>query len=348
MLLLGVAFLRGLAVAAALAVLLTMVASLTLLPALLGLARARGSTGSALPVAARARRAASGAGPAGPRLVQRRPWPLALAAPALLLTLASPRCRMRLGSSDAGNDPASTTTRRAYDLLAAGLRARVQRPAQVVAVELRAPATGAAALQLRDALRRRARRRARHAGPAEPGAATPPSLTRHPHDLAAGRGDPDLVDRLRDDASRRCERATGAQVTSAAPTAVFDRPRPRAHEQAAAVHRRRRPPVRPAADGGVPLGARPAQGRAHERAVASARRSAWWSPSSSGAGWRGLIGVERTGPIESFLPVMLFAIVFGLSMDYEVFLMSRVHEEWVRTARRARGPSPTGWPPPGA
>jgi RND superfamily putative drug exporter len=43
-----------------------------------------------------------------------------------------------------------------------------------------------------------------------------------------------------------------------------------------------------------------------------------------------LLGIG-TGPIESFVPVLMFAIVFGLSMDYEVFLMSRVHEEWVHT-----------------
>ena len=42
-----------------------------------------------------------------------------------------------------------------------------------------------------------------------------------------------------------------------------------------------------------------------------------------------IIGVDRSGPIESFLPVMLFAILFGLSMDYQVFLVSRMHEEWV-------------------
>ena len=46
--------------------------------------------------------------------------------------------------------------------------------------------------------------------------------------------------------------------------------------------------------------------------------------------------MDATGPIESFLPVMVFAIVFGLSMDYEVFLMSRVHEEWTRTGEATR------------
>ena len=53
-----------------------------------------------------------------------------------------------------------------------------------------------------------------------------------------------------------------------------------------------------------------------------------------------LIGVDSTGPIEPFLPVFLFAIVFGLSMDYEVFLVSRMHEEWERT-KDALSPSAT-------
>jgi RND superfamily putative drug exporter len=49
-------------------------------------------------------------------------------------------------------------------------------------------------------------------------------------------------------------------------------------------------------------------------------------------GWlSSVFGVSRTGPVESFLPVMLFAILFGLSMDYEVFLVMRIHEEWLRT-----------------
>src|SRR5208283_4186844 len=53
-------------------------------------------------------------------------------------------------------------------------------------------------------------------------------------------------------------------------------------------------------------------------------------------GWFGrLTGVER-GPIESFIPVMLFAIVFGLSMDYEVFLVSRMHERWTQTRDHPR------------
>ena len=58
-------------------------------------------------------------------------------------------------------------------------------------------------------------------------------------------------------------------------------------------------------------------------------------------GWgAGLIGLDRTGPIETFLPVIVFAILFGLSMDYEVFLVSRIREEYV--ARRTRRAPPCG------
>jgi len=53
-------------------------------------------------------------------------------------------------------------------------------------------------------------------------------------------------------------------------------------------------------------------------------------------GWLSeLIGVDRTGPIQSFAPMMLFAILFGLSMDYEVFLISRIREEYLRTGDNA-------------
>ena len=44
-----------------------------------------------------------------------------------------------------------------------------------------------------------------------------------------------------------------------------------------------------------------------------------------------LFGINRTGPVESFLPVMLFAILFGLSMDYQVFLVTRMHEEYLKS-----------------
>jgi RND superfamily putative drug exporter len=64
-------------------------------------------------------------------------------------------------------------------------------------------------------------------------------------------------------------------------------------------------------------------------------------------GWLGSVfGVNRAGPVEAFLPVMLFAILFGLSMDYQVFLVTRIHEEWLKTGDN-RSPSATGWRPRG-
>ena len=68
-------------------------------------------------------------------------------------------------------------------------------------------------------------------------------------------------------------------------------------------------------------------------------------------GWgKNLIGVGKAGPIESFLPMMLFAILFGLSMDYEVFLLSRIKEEYdTQRATTTARPSPTAWrSPPGS
>ena len=54
-------------------------------------------------------------------------------------------------------------------------------------------------------------------------------------------------------------------------------------------------------------------------------------------GWASeLIGVDRSGPIDAWIPMFLFAIVFGLSMDYEVFLLSRIKEEYDRSVRRGR------------
>jgi RND superfamily putative drug exporter len=54
-------------------------------------------------------------------------------------------------------------------------------------------------------------------------------------------------------------------------------------------------------------------------------------------GWgKQLVGIGKQGPIQAFLPIMMFAILFGLSMDYEVFLLSRIREEYLRTGNNAQ------------
>ncbi len=139
---LGVEFLYGLAIASSLAVLMTMLAALTVLPALLsryGERIARPRSGR------RARRAQAAASPAAsgpPRegfwmrwsgLIERHPWPGAIASLAVMLLLASPLLALRLGNSDAGNNPTSQTTRQAYDLLAKGFGPGFNGPLEVVA-----------------------------------------------------------------------------------------------------------------------------------------------------------------------------------------------------------------------
>jgi len=138
-LVLGVGFLNGLAVASALTVVFTVLAAVTLLPALLGVFKMR--------VLSRRqrRRLAAGApapGSAGPAAglwarwsgtVERRPAVLAVAAAVVMAVLAIPVLSLRLGSSDQGNDPSSSTTRQAYDLLAEGFGPGFNGPLLLVA-----------------------------------------------------------------------------------------------------------------------------------------------------------------------------------------------------------------------
>jgi putative drug exporter of the RND superfamily len=325
MLLLGVTFLRGPAVASALAVLFTMIASLTLLPALLGMVGRRIDRWR-FPLG----KGASGGGEGWARwarLVQRRPWPLALGATALLLTLCIPTLSLRLGSSDAGSDPASTTTRKAYDLLAQGFGPGFNGPLQVVA-QLPRSGDRATAIRLRNAMA--AERGVATVTPAQLSPAGDIAvLTAYPATSPQSAATQALVNRLRDTMVPQMRRATGAQVHIGGPTAVFD---DLGHTLTNKL---------PLFIGVVVLLSALLL-MAVFRSVLVPLKAVLMNVLSIGAafgvvvavfqwGWlANVIGVDRTGPIESFLPVMLFAIVFGLSMDYEVFLMSRVHEEWVR------------------
>src|ERR1700727_1696907 len=134
--LLGVEFLYGLAVASSLAVLMTMLAALTVLPALLS--RFGERIGRRRTPAPQAQAQTDAHAPAGfwlrwSRLIERHPWPGAIAGLAIMLTLAAPALALRLGNSDAGNNPTSQTTRQAYDLLAKGFGAGVNGPLLLVA-----------------------------------------------------------------------------------------------------------------------------------------------------------------------------------------------------------------------
>jgi RND superfamily putative drug exporter len=319
---LGVSFLYGVAIAASLAVLLVLAASLTLLPALLmftgrriGRIRARRSS---------AREPRAGFWLRWVALIQRRPAWAALASTALLLTFAAPALGLRLGASDAGNDPMTRTTRQAYDLLATGFGSGFNGPLQL-AVQL--PARGGAGdlTQLTTALRKTpgiASVAAPQLNPARDTAAIAAYPTTSPQSAATT----SLVKHLRSTVLPPIANATGTAIFVGGATATqvdF------AHVLAGKL---------PLFIGLVVLLSALLLLIVF-RSLVIPLQAAFMNLLSIGAalgvvqaiferGWLGgLIGVQP-GPIEAFIPVMVFAIVFGLSMDYEVFLVSRINEEW--------------------
>ena len=347
LLLLGLNFLQGVAIGAALAVLLTMIASLTLLPALLGLAgdkierlrvgnpfkrrRKAGVQGDRPTPVAGAMPGGEGTGwarwSAG---VQRRPWPAAILSLVVLLALASPALGLRLGSSDQGVDPSSSTTRKAYDLIADGFGPGTNGTfLGVVDLDGKSKQQGqAAATAITQAVGK------------DPGiASVTPARVSQDGAIAIFNAAPktgpqdedttDTLERVRDDVVPSAERSQGVDVAFGGTTATTV-------------------DFTDAIAGKLPLFVGVVVLLSGLlllmvfRSVFIPIKAALMNLLSIGAALgfvtlvfqdgvgAGLLGIE-TGPIESFLPVLLFAIVFGLSMDYEVFLVSRVHEEWEKS-----------------
>ena len=326
MFLLGLPFLYGVASAAAIAVLFTMIAALTLLPALLALVgnwvnRLR------LPFLGKGARSIDENTWwfRWSRRIQRRPWVALLLSGALLIALCIPTLSLRLGTNDAGTDPAGSTTREAYDLLAEGFGPGFNGPFQIVA-SLPEKGDDEALQQLRTELK------------GEEGVEAVTDVTLNP-DKTVGvfqlypttspqsADTTDLLDRIRGEVIPPVEEATGAQVHVGGINAIFEDFGNAIAEKLPLfigvvvllsalllmiVFRSLLVPLKAVVMNLLSIGA------AFGLIVAVFQ----W-------GWgASLIGVDATGPIISFFPIFLFSIVFGLSMDYEVFLMSRIHEEW--------------------
>jgi RND superfamily putative drug exporter len=334
---LGVAFLNGIAVAAATTVALVLLASLTVLPALLSRFGEKVARGGRL-----ARRRGGGAlrHDGDERSLWRRwsiavqahPWLALGASLAVMLLVAAPILAMRLDSSDASNDPPSHSTYVAYEMLANGFGKGFNGPLSVV-VEL--PGRGQTASLALLSQKMRATR--------DVAAVLPPRIspsgdtavihvypTSAPEALATTK----LVEHLRGSVIPPVERATGATVLVGGFTAgSIDFSRVLAEKLPLfigvvvalsallllIIFRSLVIPVQAAAMNLLSIGG----------ALGVLTAIFQW-------GWlSGIVGV-RGGPIEPWLPVFMFAIVFGLSMDYEVFLISRVHEEWTRTRDASR------------
>jgi len=331
---LGVSFLYGVAVAASVAVFFTVVAALTLLPALLGLFGRFVLRRRERRTVREGRFAVSDESPAWTRwtdTMQQRPAVFAVAAAAVMIVIGLPFLGMRLGSADSGSDPAGSTTRKAYDLLAKGFGPGYNGPLQLVA-QVSSPAQAAVFV------------RAQQAVITTPGAV---AATR-PHLIPGRDGQPgvaladvfpkgspqdastaDLLHTVRNRVIPAATRGTGVRVLVGGDTAIFD---DFSHVLSAklplfigvvvllsflllmAVFRSLVIPLTAAVMNMLSVGA--------ALGVVTAVFQHGWGAS--------LLGIDKTGPIEAFLPVLMFPILFGLSMDYEVFLISRIYEEWHR------------------
>ena len=369
----GIEFVRGLAIAGATGVLMMMFAAVTLLPALLGFAGRRIEvtsraaaisvtafvllmlvgvfTGLSVGVAALA-----GLGvavltmaisftPAGralrtplpprhdkpreeqfwfrwSRYIQRRPWPAFIGGAAVLIVLALPLFSIRMGFGDTGNLPEEQTARRAYDLLADGFGPGSSGPLVLVSTD---PAADAGSVAKVDA----ALSGDAAIAFASPGAEIAPGTwlwQAYPISSPQDEATTQLVERLRDDALP----ATGIAVMIGGFTAgsidfssylgdrlplLIGAVLVLSFLLLMLVFRSVLVPLKAVIMNLLSVGA------AYGVVVAIFQ----W-------GWaKDLFGIGKAGPVEAWAPMMLFAIVFGLSMDYEVFLLSRMREEFVRT-----------------
>jgi RND superfamily putative drug exporter len=333
---LGLSFLYGVAVSSALAVLLVMLASLTVLPALISKFGAR----VARPNRRVRRRAEAGIAPAtGPtgwarwaEWISHRPWVGVIAGLAIMLVLTVPALSMTQGASDAGNDPTSLTTRRAYDLLAEGFGKGVNGPL-IVAAQLSRAGDRAAVAEIGTTLRTTP----------DVAAVAPPRVapngktivyTVYPRSAPQDQATTDMVENLRNTRLPPVERATGATVlVGGANGAQIDVTHALSSKLPLFI--------------GVVVLLSALLLFVVFRSIVIPIQAALMNLLSIGAalgvvvaifqwGWLAdILGVQK-GPIDSFIPVMVFAIVFGLSMDYEVFLVSRIHEAWTRRRDASR------------
>jgi RND superfamily putative drug exporter len=338
----GVSVLSGAAVAASIAVLFPLAAALTLLPALIGFLGHRTLTrkqrrvlaaGDLHPAEASARWARWA------ERVQTNRVGLGVAALVVMVALTVPAFSLRLGSADYGTDPTTTTTttHRAYELLVSGFGPGFSGPLELVA-------------PVRSAGQRAAFADVVSAAGRTPGVAA----TSSPQFLPARGGNPgvavaqvfptgspqdastsNLIGVLRHQVIPNVVHGRSATVYVGGQTALAD-------DEAAKLSSK------------LPLFVGMVVALSFLllmvvfRSLLIPATAAVMNLLSAGAafgvitavfqkGWlASLVGVSRTGPIAPLVPILMFAVLFGLSMDYEVFLVSRIQEEWLKTRDNAR------------
>jgi RND superfamily putative drug exporter len=325
----GLPYMYGVAISASLAVLVVMLAAITLLPALLSYLGPRVDR-LRIPLLGRSLDATEdGDSPAArwSHAVQRRPWTAAIVATAILLALAAPALGMRLGFPDAGNDKPGTMTREAYDLISEGFGPGANGPL-VIAAELPGPEAKGAIDGLAAQLRK------------EQGVAYVPAprfnkdgtaaiLTVVPTTSPQDEATSELVERLRDTTIPQSLAGSDVNALVGGVNAALE-------DQSEYI------------TGRMPLFIAGVVGLSflllliafHSPFVSlkaavmnllsvSAAYGVMTLVAKGGAVGE-LIGIDHEVPIAPFMPVMMFAILFGLSMDYEVFLVSRIREEYLK------------------
>ena len=322
---LGFTFMNGLAVAMSISVFVVLLASITLLPTLLRYLGIRvGRLGRRRRKEEERGETRVGVLERWVGFVQRHAALTTILGTVLVLAMAVPALSIRLGSSDTGNDNPKQTTRQAYDLLSEGFgpgfNAPLQLAVQLPKVDDRFPAD-----QLAQTLRDTPGVASVDKPKISPGR-TAASVIAYPTTAPQSGETTDLVKYLRRDIVPGVEAATGAEIYIGGGTAVNIDFTKKLSEKLfffigivvllsglllMVVFRSFVIPIQAAVMNLMSIGA---------------------SLGLVQLGFQaGLLPGIEPGPIDSFLPVMVFAIVFGLSMDYEVFLVSRIHEEWLHT-----------------
>ncbi|WP_062464247.1 MMPL family transporter [Demequina soli] len=336
LLLLQIGVLSGMALAAALTVAFTVASAITLLPALLAVLGPR-------VLGRRGRRAYLNSGAAGfhdeaspffsrwAKTVANRPVAVAAAATLIMTILAAPALGIRLGSTDATSEPVDSPAYRHHELMGTGFGDGFDSPLLVVAAtpddstkdafaDLVTAIEGADGVQV-----------AYTAGTD----ADVSLVTTMPTTSAASAQTADLVNRLRDDLIPAAEDGTSLEVFVGGTTAM--------NVDFATLLTEKLPVylLVIAALGFVVLAvafrsiAVPLVGALSNLLTMAVSLGA--VTAAFGWGWvSSLLGIGTGGPIEPSVPIIVVGIVFGLSMDYQVFLMSRVHEEWTRTRDNRR------------
>ena len=326
--LIGIPFVTKMGLGTALAVIVSVLLAISLLPAVLAKVGHRVNAGRIpfLPADAGSDAVHAGAAARFGRAVTRRPKLAAAAVLVILGVVAIPAASIQLGTADAGTNPPEMTTRKAYDMMAAGFGAGVNGPLLVAVDQQNDPGAAnrlAAAFQQTPGV-------AAVLPPVVNDSGDTAQVVVYPTTSPQSSETSDLVSSFRDEVVPTALEGSGAQAYVGGPTA--------ANEDLATMMIDRFPLFLLFVVGTTFLLLTMAF-----RSVVIAVKAALTTLLSAAAafgvlvavfewGWGiNLIGLDNTGPTASYLPVIVLSILFGLSMDYEVFLASRIREEYVAT-----------------